>query len=101
LLFLCLSSVEDSSADVSAAAENFQSLSLHNDELAAKKSAEDNPAVIIPDHLQVTNTECVKLSFGSFGSGAFSGLLPQNTTDSNVEFPAREESAPVDQIDAR
>jgi len=93
--------VEDSSADVSAAAANFQSLSLHNDELAAKKSAEDNPAVIIPDHLQVTNTECVKLSFGSFGSGAFSGLLPQNTTDSNVEFPAREESAPVDQIDAR
>jgi hypothetical protein len=52
----CLSAVEDSSADVSAAAENFQSLSLHNDELAAKKTAEDNPAVIIPDHLQVTNT---------------------------------------------
>jgi hypothetical protein len=41
------------------------------------------------------------LSFGSFGSGAFSGLLPQKTTDSNVELPVREESAPVDQIDAR
>ncbi|KAK8457227.1 hypothetical protein SEVIR_3G145900v4 [Setaria viridis] len=93
--------VEDSSVDVSAAAANFQSLSLHNDELVAKKIAEDNPAVIIPDHLQVTNTECVSLSFGSFGSGAFSGLLPQKTTDSNVELPVREESAPVDQIDAR
>jgi len=93
--------VEDSSADVSAAAENFQSLSLHNDELAAKKTAEDNPAVIIPDHLQVTNTECVSLSFGSFGSGAFSGLLPQKTTDSNVEFLVREDSATVDPIDAR
>ncbi|CAN6345834.1 unnamed protein product [Urochloa humidicola] len=93
--------VEDSSADVSAAAANFQSLSLHNDELVAKKVAEDNPAVIIPDHLQVTNTDCVSLSFGSFGSGAFSGLLPQKTTDSNVELPIREESAPVDQIDAR
>jgi hypothetical protein len=101
LFIICLSSVEDSSADVSAAAANFQSLSLHNDELAAKKTAEDNPAVIIPDHLQVTNTECVSLSFGSFGSGAFSGLLPQKTADSDVEFPAREDSAPVDQIDAR
>ena len=103
VVYICLlSSVEDSSADVSAAAAaNFQSLSLHNDELAAKKTAEDNPAVIIPDHLQVTKTECVSLSFGSFGSGAFSGLLPQKTTDSNVEFPAREESAPVDQNDAR
>jgi len=69
--------------------------------LVAKKIAEDNPAVIIPDHLQVTNTECVSLSFGSFGSGAFSGLLPQKTTDSNVELPVREESAPVDQLDAR
>ncbi|PWZ52744.1 Phytepsin [Zea mays] len=77
---------EDSSVDVSAAAENFQSLSLHNDELAAKKTAEDNPVVLIPGHLQVTNTECVSLSFGSFGSGAFSRLLPQKTTDSNVEF---------------
>nr|CAB3464436.1 unnamed protein product [Digitaria exilis] len=92
---------EDSSADVSAAAANFQSLSLHNEELAAKKTAEDNPAVIIPDHLQVTNTECVSLSFGSFGSGAFSGLLPQKTTDNNVELPVQEESTPVDQIDAR
>ncbi|CAD6261647.1 unnamed protein product [Miscanthus lutarioriparius] len=45
--------------------------------------------------------ECVSLSFGSFGSGAFSGLLPRKATDRNVEFPAREESAPVDQIDAR
>ncbi|CAL4901772.1 unnamed protein product [Urochloa decumbens] len=93
--------VEDSSADVSAAAANFQSLSLHNDELVAKKVADDNPAVIIPDHLQVTNTECVSLSFGSFGSGAFSGLLPQKATDSNVELPVQEESALVDQIDAR
>ncbi|XP_062232169.1 uncharacterized protein LOC133929434 isoform X2 [Phragmites australis] len=93
--------VEDSNADVSAAAANFESLSLHNDELPAKKFAEDNPAVIIPDHLQVTNTECVSLSFGSFESGAFTGFLPQKTTDSNVELPVGVESAPVDQIDAR
>ena len=52
--------------------------------------------MIIPDHLQVTNTECVSLSFGSFGSGAFPGLLPQKTTDSNVEFLVREDSATVD-----
>ncbi|XP_062180431.1 GBF-interacting protein 1-like isoform X2 [Phragmites australis] len=93
--------VEDSNADVSAAAANFQSLSLHNEELAANNFAEDNPAVIIPDHLQVTNTECASLSFGSFESGAFSGFLPQKTTDSNAELPVGGESAPVDQIDAR
>ncbi|KAL6620705.1 hypothetical protein ACP70R_035844 [Stipagrostis hirtigluma subsp. patula] len=93
--------VEDSNADVSAAAANFQSLSLHNEELVTKKFAEDNPAVIIPDHLQVTDTECVSLSFGSFESGAFSGLLPQKTTDNNVELPVGGDSAPADQIDAR
>ncbi|TVU20200.1 hypothetical protein EJB05_36399, partial [Eragrostis curvula] len=91
----------EASADVSAATANFQSLSLQSEELAAKRITEDNPAVIIPDHLQVTNTECACLSFGSFEPGAFPGFLPQKTTDSNVELSVGGESAPADQIDAR
>ncbi|GJN15245.1 hypothetical protein PR202_gb02141 [Eleusine coracana subsp. coracana] len=92
--------VEGSNADVSAATANFQNLSLHNEELDAKPVTEDKPAVIIPDHLQVTNTDCAYLSFGSFESGAFSGFLPQKTSDSNVEMPVGGDT-PVDQIDAR
>ncbi|XP_047094703.1 uncharacterized protein LOC124707092 isoform X3 [Lolium rigidum] len=91
---------EESNADVSAAA-NFQGLSLHDEELAATKFAEDNPAVIIPDHLQVANSGCAGLSFGSFESGAFSGLLPQKSADNNSEFPAVEESEAVDHTDTR
>ncbi|XP_044983774.1 uncharacterized protein LOC123450718 [Hordeum vulgare subsp. vulgare] len=92
---------EESNADVSAAA-NFQGLSLHDEELAATKFAEDNPAVIIPDHLQVANTGCAGLSFGSFGSGAFSGLLPPpKSTENNVELPIVEESEPIDHTDTR
>lgn len=93
--------VEGSNADVSSATANFQSLSLQNEELAATSVTEDNPAVIIPDHLQVTNTECAYLSFGSFESGAFSGLLPQKATESNIELPVGGESAPADHLDAR
>ncbi|KAF0927181.1 hypothetical protein E2562_030988 [Oryza meyeriana var. granulata] len=96
--------VEDSNADVALATENFQGLSLHNEELVATKLAEDNPAVIIPDHLQVTGSDCVTLSFGSFESGAFSGLLPvpsRIADDNNVELPVIEESVPLDQIDSR
>uniref|UniRef100_A0A0D9WJU4 GBF-interacting protein 1 N-terminal domain-containing protein n=1 Tax=Leersia perrieri TaxID=77586 RepID=A0A0D9WJU4_9ORYZ len=96
--------VEDSNADVALAAENFQGLNLHNEELAATKLGEDNPAVIIPDHLQVTGSDCVTLSFGSFESGAFSGLLPvpsRSADDNNVELPAIEESVHLDQIDSR
>ena len=100
LLITTFLAVEESNADMSAAA-NFQGLSLHDEELAATKFAEDNPAVIIPDHLQVANTGCAGLSFGSFESGAFSGLLPQKSTDNNSEFPVAEESEAVDHTDIR
>ena len=59
-----------------SASANIQHLSLQTEDLVASKSTEDNPAVIIPDHLQLANADCGHLSFGSFGSGAFSGLLP-------------------------
>ncbi|KQK04832.1 uncharacterized protein LOC100840916 [Brachypodium distachyon] len=91
---------EEPNADLPSSA-NFQGLSLHDEETSTTKFAEDNPAVIIPDHLQVANTGCAGLSFGSFESGAFSGLLPSKSIDNNVELPVEEESEPVDQIDTR
>ncbi|CAA0829488.1 Unknown protein [Striga hermonthica] len=57
--------------------------------------------VIIPDHLKVTNTECVDLSSLIVGSGAFFGLLPHKATDSNVELSIHEEPATLNQMYAR
>ncbi|KAL5228033.1 hypothetical protein ABZP36_016298 [Zizania latifolia] len=92
--------VEVSSVDVESAAANIQHLSLQNEDLVATKSAEDNPAVIIPDHLQVANADCGHLSFGSFESGAFSELLPPKVHKNNVEeVPIPVESPSVDQSD--
>ncbi|CAI0452155.1 unnamed protein product [Linum tenue] len=61
---------EDSSSSVAA---NLQQLSLQNEDKVGSPE-EDNPVVIIPDHLQVHAQDCSHLSFGSFGSGIGSGL---------------------------
>ncbi|KAM3350345.1 hypothetical protein ACQJBY_022870 [Aegilops geniculata] len=94
--------VEVSNVDVDSAATNFQHLSLQKEDLAAANSADDNPAVIIPDHLQLENTDCAHLSFGSFESGAFSGLLPSKVPKYSMEeVPNSDETPAVDQIDIR
>lgn len=59
-------------------AANFEQLNLHTDDPGTEHE-EDIPAVVIPDHLQLHNPECLNLSFGSFGSGnnaALSGSGP-------------------------
>ncbi|XBI18425.1 hypothetical protein VPH35_060213 [Triticum aestivum] len=94
--------VEVSNVDVDSAATNFQHLSLQKEDQAAANSADDNPAVIIPDHLQLENTDCAHLSFGSFESGAFSGLLPSKVPKYSMEeVPNSDETPAVDQIDIR
>uniref|UniRef100_J3L2M3 GBF-interacting protein 1 N-terminal domain-containing protein n=2 Tax=Oryza brachyantha TaxID=4533 RepID=J3L2M3_ORYBR len=93
---------EASNVDVESAAANIQHLSLQTEDLVATKSTEDNPAVIIPDHLQHANADCGHLSFGSFGSGAFSGLLQPKVHKNSVEdMPTPDESPSVDQEDVR
>ncbi|XP_065880103.1 uncharacterized protein [Euphorbia lathyris] len=62
--------VEDGAPSVTA---NLQQLSLQGDDQAAS-SEEDNPSVIIPNHLQVHAQDCSHLSFGSFGTSINSGL---------------------------
>lgn len=62
---------------VLSVAANLEQLNLQKDDLGSEP--EDNASIIIPDHLQPRNPECLNLSFGSFGSGtnaAFSGSGP-------------------------
>lgn len=95
---------EDEEADedaVASAAGNFQQLNLHEEE-AQHNAQEENPAVIIPDHLQVSNADCAHLSFGSFSSGAFSGMFQQKALETHLEVsPAVEEPSTVEQPDNR
>ncbi|XP_058095213.1 GBF-interacting protein 1-like isoform X2 [Magnolia sinica] len=81
------SSLEDVSVAVSSVAASLRKLSFHKEELGSPPM-ENNPAVIIPDHLQVPTADCSHLSFGSFRSGisaTFSGSFASKTSKSNVE----------------
>lgn len=83
-----LTTVEDTSASVSTVTNNFQTLSLPEEDTP---SEEDGPAVKIPDHLQVQSAECSHLSFGSFGTGVnapFSGSFGSRAMASNEEESA-------------
>ncbi|XP_061354215.1 uncharacterized protein LOC133298854 [Gastrolobium bilobum] len=53
---------------VSSVAANLEQLNLQRDNQGTEPE-EDNPSVVIPNHLQLHTSECLNLSFGSFGSG--------------------------------
>ncbi|KAK5792292.1 GBF-interacting protein 1-like [Gossypium arboreum] len=75
---------EDGSSSV---AVDLQQLNLHNDD-REPPTEEDNPSVIIPNHLQVHTPDCSHLSFGSFGPGigsGFSGQFASMTTKNNLD----------------
>lgn len=72
----------DGRVEISSAAATLGQLSLQEE----TSPIEPNPAVIIPEHLKVTNSECTRLSFGSFVSGAFGGSLKLNLLKSNSEM---------------
>ncbi|KAJ3670794.1 hypothetical protein LUZ60_008220 [Juncus effusus] len=96
--------VEETEEEV---AGDFQQLSLQEEESLANNDinnannnvSEENPAVIIPNHLQVSNADCAHLSFGSFGSGAFSGIFSQKSLDSHPAelAPVENEASTVEQ----
>ncbi|CAN1808506.1 GBF-interacting protein 1 [Linum perenne] len=86
---------EDSSSSVAA---NLQQLNLHNDDKAIPPE-EDNPVVIIPNHLQVHAHDCPHLSFGSFGAGISSGLsgpFPSQSLENNLEETSETVEAPTE-----
>lgn len=94
---------EDFDEELSSATANLQHLSLHKEEHGAT-STEENPAVIIPGHLQVTNADCSHLSFGSFGSGvgaSVHGACSSNPAKTNLEVTGTENASPVDYSDTR
>lgn len=68
-------------------AANLQQLNLQNNDQGTA-SEDDNPSVIIPNHLQVHAQDCSHLSFGSFGSGissAFSGPFASRPLTNSLE----------------
>ncbi|KAK7331229.1 hypothetical protein VNO77_25448 [Canavalia gladiata] len=76
--------VED---DVSSVAANLEQLNMQRDDQGAELE-DDNPAVVIPNHLQLHTPECLNLSFGSFGSGnplSGSGPYTSRPLKSNLE----------------
>ncbi|KAF8413613.1 hypothetical protein HHK36_001605 [Tetracentron sinense] len=98
-----VSSVEDVSIVVSSATTSLQQLSLQ-EELVVPR-AEDNLAVVIPNHLQVPTADCSHLSFGSFGSGinaTFSGSFASKPLKSDLQEPsATEYDSSVGQTETR
>jgi hypothetical protein len=68
--------------------EQFDHLTLHEEK--RPKTSDDNPAVIIPDHLQVSNADCAHLTFGSFVSGTLDAPLSvkplNNDEETETEF---------------
>ncbi|KAF9672568.1 hypothetical protein SADUNF_Sadunf11G0055700 [Salix dunnii] len=91
---------ENNEADdgASSVAANLQHLSLQNDDQGVQ-SEEDNPSVIIPNHLQVHAQECLHLSFGSFGSGMNSAFLGQHAS-MPINNSLQETSEVVDALSA-
>ncbi|XP_039036178.1 uncharacterized protein LOC120172919 [Hibiscus syriacus] len=76
--------VQDGSSSV---AVNLLQLNLDNDD-REPPTEEDNPSVIIPNHLQVHTQNCSHLSFGSFGPGigsAFSGPFASMASKNNLD----------------
>jgi hypothetical protein len=68
--------------------EQIDHLTLHEEK--RPKTSDDNPAVIIPDHLQVSNADCAHLTFGSFVSGTLDAPLSvkplNNDEEAETEF---------------
>ncbi|KAL2341495.1 hypothetical protein Fmac_009435 [Flemingia macrophylla] len=76
--------VED---DVSSVAANIERLNIQRDDQGTEQE-DDNPSVVIPNHLQLHTPECMNLSFGSFGTGkplSGSGPYTSRPLKSNME----------------
>lgn len=86
--YLESSQVEDVSVAVSVAAADLQELSLKKEELgqpSAPPHAEDNPAVVMPNHFQDSSADCAHLSFGSFGSGMSAASFSGPSANKNLK----------------
>ncbi|KAF8726810.1 hypothetical protein HU200_019287 [Digitaria exilis] len=83
--------------DMSTTTKQFDQLALHE----GPKSSDDNPAVIIPDHLQVSNADCAHLTFGSFVSGTLDASVTTKPLESHGDVSIVPDDHSVDQTDVR
>ncbi|KAL6609447.1 hypothetical protein ACP70R_039416 [Stipagrostis hirtigluma subsp. patula] len=90
---------QNSDEDMSATMKQFDHLTLHEEK--GPKSSDDNPAVIIPDHLQVSNADCAHLTFGSFVSGTLDAPLSIKPLNSEPEVAAVSDNHSIDHTDVR
>ena len=73
--------------DVSSVAANIEQLNIQRDDQGTAQE-DDNPSVVIPNHLQLHTPECMNLSFGSFGSAnplSGSGSFTSRSLKGNLE----------------
>ncbi|AQK92436.1 uncharacterized protein [Zea mays] len=72
----------DLNGDVSTTTTQFDHLTL----LDGPKLSDENPAVIIPGHLQVSNADCAHLTFGSFVYGTLDASLTTKPLESHGDI---------------
>ena len=74
--------IADLNGDVSTTTTQFDHLTL----LDGPKLSDENPAVIIPGHLQVSNADCAHLTFGSFVYGTLDASLTTKPLESHGDI---------------
>ncbi|XP_042007325.1 uncharacterized protein LOC121755942 isoform X2 [Salvia splendens] len=97
---------EDIEVSVSSVTRDLQQLNVEKDDGGLPSEEYITPTVVIPDHLQVQNADCLNLSFGSFGSamGAAysSGTVKPLPVETNLEEERSDANIPsVGHIDSR
>lgn len=91
--FFFFLSVDNISVGTSSIAANLQELSLKKEDHGAL-SAEERPAVIIPNHLQVSDADLSLFKFGSFNVDELQKIVRSYTTQpihhrSYVRYPSQ------------
>ncbi|XP_051210520.1 uncharacterized protein [Lolium perenne] len=89
----------DSNGDMSTTAYQLEHLTIHEE--SRPKASEDNPAVIIPGHLQVSNADFAHLTFGSFVSGTLDASCPIISASNDMEVTSPSDNHSGDQSEVR
>ena len=88
----------DSNGDMSTTAYQLEHLVIHEE--IRPKASEENPAVIIPGHLQVSNADLAHLTFGSFVFGTLDACTTIPASN-DVEVASASDNQSGDQSDVR
>ncbi|CAM0953564.1 unnamed protein product [Alopecurus aequalis] len=89
----------DSNGDMSTTVHQLEHLTIHEE--SRPKASEDNPAVIIPGHLQVSDADFAHFTFGSFVSGTLDASCSTIPVSNDVEVASASDNQSGDQSDVR